>query len=143
MATRQREKAAFRRENADKRPHATARFVRISSRKVKIVIDLIRGKSVNDAEAILMYTPKAAAEPVLKLLRSAAANAENNLGMNVADLYIAECHASNGPIMKRIQPRAQGRAYRIFKRMSNLYITLDEKKAQSEEKPAEASAETK
>ena len=80
---------------------------------------------------------------ILKLLKSAAANAENNLGMNVADLYIAECHASNGPIMKRIQPRAQGRAYRIFKRMSNLYITLDEKKAQSEEKPAEAAAETK
>ena len=106
-------------------------------------MDAIRGKDVTTAIGILEYSPRYASGVILKLLKSAAANAENNLGMNVADLYIAECHASNGPIMKRIQPRAQGRAYRIFKRMSNLYITLDEKKAQSEEKPAEAAAETK
>lgn len=127
MATRQREKAAFRRENADKRPHATARFVRISSRKVKIVIDLIRGKSVNDAEAILMYTPKAAAEPVLKLLRSAAANAENNLGLSRDDLYVAEVFANQGPTLRRYMPRARGRADRIRKRTSHITIILDQK----------------
>ena len=127
MATRQREKAAFRRENADKRPHATARFVRISSRKVKIVIDLIRGKSVNDAEAILMYTPKAAAEPVLKLLRSAAANAENNLGLSRDDLYVAEVFANQGPTLRRDMPRARGRADRIRKRTSHITIILDQK----------------
>ena len=86
MATRMREKAAKRRENADKRPHAIARYVRISSRQVKIVIDLIRGKSVREAEAILQYTPKAATEPVLKLLKSAVANAENNLELNRDDV---------------------------------------------------------
>ena len=75
MATRSREKSAARKANADKRPHAIARYVRISSRKVKAVIDLIRGKSVNEAKGILMYTPKAASEPVLKLLNSAIANA--------------------------------------------------------------------
>ena len=82
MATRIREKAKVRKETADKRPRATARYVRISSRKVKIVIDLIRGKQVDEALAILMYTPKAAAPVVEKLLLSAIANAENNLSMD-------------------------------------------------------------
>ena len=90
MATRSREKSAARKANADKRPHAIARYVRISSRKVKAVIDLIRGKSVNEAKGILMYTPKAASEPVLKLLNSAIANAENNLGLSADNLYVAE-----------------------------------------------------
>ena len=121
----------------DTRPHAKLTNARIPVQKACF------GKDVTTAIGILEYSPRYASGVILKLLKSAAANAENNLGMNVADLYIAECHASNGPIMKRIQPRAQGRAYRIFKRMSNLYITLDEKKAQSEEKPAEAAAETK
>ena len=126
MATRMREKAAKRRENADKRPHAIARYVRISSRKVKIVIDLIRGKSVKEAEAILQYTPKAATEPVLKLLKSAVANAENNLELNSDDLYVAEVFANQGPTLMRYRPRAHGRASRIRKRTSHITIVLDQ-----------------
>ena len=126
MATRMREKAAKRRENADKRPHAIARYVRISSRKVKIVIDLIRGKSVREAEAILQYTPKAATEPVLKLLKSAVANAENNLELNRDYLYVAEVYANQGPTLMRYRPRAHGRASRIRKRTSHITIVLDQ-----------------
>lgn len=127
MATRSKEKAAARRENAEKRPHATARYIRISSRKVKVVIDLIRGKSVNDAEAILLYTPKAAAEPVLKLLRSAIANAENNLDLSRDNLYVAEIYANQGPTLKRYRPRARGSAFHIRKRTSHITVILDEK----------------
>lgn len=126
MATRSREKTAKRRENADKRPRAIARYVRISSRKVKIVIDLIRGKSVKEAEAILRYTPKAATEPVLKLLNSAVANAENNLELNRDDLYVAEVYANQGPTLMRYRPRAHGRASRIRKRTSHITIVLDQ-----------------
>ena len=127
MATRSKEKAAARRENAEKRPHATARYIRISSRKVKVVIDLIRGKSVEDAEAILLYTPKAAAEPVLKLLRSAIANAENNLELSKDNLYVAEIYANQGPTLKRYRPRARGSAFHIRKRTSHITVILDEK----------------
>ena len=91
-------------------------YLRISPRKVKIVLDLIRGKDVGVAAAILMQTPKAASEPVLKLLKSAAANAENNHQMDPEKLYVSACCANPGPIIKRIMPRAQGRAYRINKR---------------------------
>lgn len=126
MATRSREKTAKRRENADKRPRAIARYIRISSRKVKIVIDLIRGKSVREAEAILRYTPKAATEPVLKLLNSAVANAENNLVLNREDLYVAEVYANQGPTLMRYRPRAHGRASRIRKRTSHITIVLDQ-----------------
>ena len=127
MATRSKEKAAARRENAEKRPHATARYIRISSRKVKVVIDLIRGKSVDEAEAILLYTPKAAAEPVLKLLRSAIANAENNLELSRDNLYVAEIFANQGPTLKRYRPRARGSAFHIRKRTSHITVILDEK----------------
>lgn len=127
MATRSKEKAAARRENAEKRPHATARYIRISSRKVKVVIDLIRGKSVDEAEAILLYTPKAAAEPVLKLLRSAIANAENNLDLSRDNLYVAEIYANQGPTLKRYRPRARGSAFHIRKRTSHITVILDEK----------------
>lgn len=127
MATNQKEKALRRRENAEKRPHATARYIRISSRKVKVVIDLIRGKSVNEALGILMYTPKAAAQPVLKLLNSAIANAVNNMNLSTDDLYIAEVYANQGPTLKRFRPRAQGRASRIRKRTSHITIVLDQK----------------
>ena len=127
MATRSKMKSQYRKENADRRPHATAKHIRISSRKVKIVIDLIRGKSVEDAEAILMYTPKAASEPTLKVLRSAIANAVNNLDMDKETLYVAECFVSPGSTMKRIMPRAQGRAYRILKRTSHITMVLKEK----------------
>ena len=110
-----------------KTAQATLKYARISSRKVKIVADLIRGKNVDEAIAIVKFTPKASSEIIEKLLKSAIANAENNKGMNRSNLYVAECTASNGPIMKRIQPRAQGRAYRINKRMSHLTVVLDER----------------
>ena len=128
MATREREKALKRHEYADKRPLATAKYIRISSSKVKAVIDLIRGKQVSEAKAILMNTPKAATEPVLKLLNSAVANAENNLEMNKDNLYVAEIYANMGPTLKRFRPRAQGRATSIRKRTSNITIVLDEAK---------------
>ncbi len=128
MATRVREKSAKRQESADKRPHATAKYIRISSRKVKAVIDLIRGKSVKEAEAILQYTPKSATEPVAKLLKSAVANAENNLEMNREELYVAEIYANQGPTLKRFRPRAHGRASSIRKRTSHITIVLDQAK---------------
>lgn len=128
MATRSREKSAARKANADKRPRAIARYIRISSRKVKIVIDLIRGKSVKEARAILMYTPKAASEPVIKLLNSAVANAENNLDMSEDTLYVAEVFANQGPTLRRYRPRARGSATRIRKRTSHITIILDQAK---------------
>ena len=125
MATRSREKSAARKANADKRSCAIAKYVRISSRKVKVVIDLIRGKSVAEAKAILAFTPKAASEPVLKVLNSAVANAENNLDMSADQLYVAEVFANQGPTLKRFRPRAQGRASRIRKRTSHITVILD------------------
>ena len=106
---------------------ATLRYVRISPRKVGIVCDLIRGKSVAQANAILALTPKAASEPMLKLLRSAIANAENNHGMDPEKLYVAETYATPGPIIKRFMPRAQGRAYRINKRTSHVTVVVKER----------------
>lgn len=106
---------------------AYLRYVRISPRKVQIVTDLIRGKSVGQASAILQTTPKAASEPLLKLLKSAAANAENNHSMDPEKLYVAEVFATPGPIIKRIMPRAQGRAFRINKRTSHVTIVVKEK----------------
>jgi large subunit ribosomal protein L22 len=129
VATRIKEKARARRENSEKRPHATARYIRISSSKVRIVIDLIRGKKVGEALSILEHTPKAASEPVAKLLKSAVANAENNLGMDPDSLYVAEVYANQGPTLKRLRARAQGRANRIRKRTSHISIVLDELKA--------------
>ncbi|MBR5236993.1 MAG: 50S ribosomal protein L22 [Clostridia bacterium] len=102
-------------------------YARISSRKVKIVIDLIRNKPVGAALGILKNTPKAASEPVEKLLKSAIANAENNHAMDVNKLYVAEIFACQGPTLKRIRPRAQGRAFRIRKRTSHITIVLKEK----------------
>ena len=99
---------------------------RISSRKVKIVIDLIRGKSVREALSILKYTNKAAAPIVEKLVKSAAANATNNHNMDETKLYISEIYANQGPTMKRIMPRAQGRANRIRKRTSHITVVLKE-----------------
>ena len=128
MATRTREKTARRREAADKRPRAIARYIRISNRKVKTVIDLIRGKSVKEAAAILAYTPKSASEPVLKLLNSAIANAENNLDMNRDDLYVAEVYANQGPTLQRYRARARGSASPIRKRTSHITIILDQVK---------------
>ena len=125
MATRQREKAQARQENADKRPSAKVKYIRISSSKVKLVIDLIRGKSVGEAIAILKNTQKAASPVVEKLLNSAIANAENTKGMLRDDLFVAEVFADQGPTLKRFRPRAQGRASRIRKRTSHITIILD------------------
>ena len=108
---------------------AVLRYVRISPRKVGILCDLIRGKSVNQAVAILSTTPKAASEPRLKLVKSAAANAENNHQMDPEKLYVSAALADPGPIIKRFMPRAQGRAYRINKRTSHITIVLKEKEA--------------
>ena len=125
MATRIKQKAASRKANRDKRPHATVKYVRISSRKVKIVIDLIRGKNVGDALAILMHTPKSAAPVIEKLLNSAIANAENNLEMDKETLYVAEVFANQGPTLKRMWARSHGRADLIHKRTSHITIVLD------------------
>lgn len=102
-------------------------YVRISPRKVSIVLDLIRNKPVDLAMAILKHTPKAACEDLQKLLKSAMANAENNHNMDVSKLYVAECHVSQGPTLKRIRPRAQGRAFRIDKKTSHITLVLKEK----------------
>ena len=111
----------------NKTAKAYLRYVRIAHRKVQIVCDLIRGKDAGTAMAILMQTPKAASEPVLKLLKSAAANAENNHQMDPEKLYVSACYANPGPIIKRIMPRAQGRAYRINKRTSHVTLAVTEK----------------
>ena len=101
-------------------------YARISSRKVKIVIDMIRNKAVGDAMGILKTTPKAASELLIKLLESAMANAVNNHNMNADNLYVAEIFANQGPTLKRVRPRAQGRAFRIRKRTSHITIVLKE-----------------
>lgn len=109
----------------DKRPRAVAKFVRISPFKVRVVLDLVRGKNVNEAIAILENCTKAGALPIKKVIQSAAANAEHNLSMNVADLYVAECYADMGPTLKRMQPMAHGRGFRILKRTSHITVVLD------------------
>lgn len=106
---------------------AILRNARIAPRKVQIVLDLIRGKDYDVAMATVKHTPKAASEYLEKLLKSAAHNAENNYNMDKNNLYVAECYVCPGPIMKRIMPRAQGRAYRILKRTSHVTIVLKEK----------------
>ena len=113
--------------NKETRPSAKLSFARVSVQKACFVLDAIRGKDVKTALAILDYNPRYASEITAKLLRSAIANAENNNGMNPDHLYIEECYANKGPTMKRIRPRAQGRAYRIEKRMSHITIVLNER----------------
>ena len=111
----------------DTRPSAKLSYARVSVQKACFVLDAIRGKDVETALGIVMYNPRYASTLVEKLLKSAIANAENNNGMNPADLYIEECFANKGPTMKRIRPRAQGRAYRIEKRMSHITVILNER----------------
>lgn len=106
---------------------AYLRHARIAPRKVQIVLDLIRGKDTDMAMAILKYTPKAACEPLIKLLNSAIANAQNNHNMDKDNLYVAECFVSPGPIMKRIRPAAKGSAHRVLKRTSHITLVLKEK----------------
>ena len=125
MATRIKHKALERQAKADTRPRATAKFVRISPFKVRVVLDIIKGKPVTEALAILENTPKAASDILYKVVSSAVANAENNMNMSRNDLVVAECYANDGPTLKRIMPRAQGRAFRINKRTSHITVILD------------------
>ena len=106
---------------------AHVKYVRMSPRKVKLVCDMIRGKDVKTAAAYLSNTSKAACEPMAKLLKSAIANAENNFNMDKKNLYVAECFVCPGPMLKRIRPRAQGRAFRVMKRTSHVTMVLREK----------------
>jgi large subunit ribosomal protein L22 len=106
---------------------AQAKMVRISSRKVKLVIDLIRGKNIGEAFAILRLTPKAASPVVEKILKSAVANAEHNYNMDIEKLYVKEVYVGEGPTLKRFRPRAQGRATQILKRTSHTTVVVAEK----------------
>ncbi len=114
-------------EIAVKEARATLKYARISARKVKIVADLIRGKQIDEALAIVKFTPKASSEVIEKLLKSAIANAENNHDMKAQNLYVAEIYANQGPTLKRIRPAAKGSAVRIRKRTSHITIVLREK----------------
>lgn len=114
-------------EQKDNRPKAIAKYVRVSPTKAKIVLDQIKGKDVVTARGILTYSPRYASSVALKVLNSAIANAENNLGMDINGLYVEEAFAGDGPIMKRIRPRAQGRAFRIEKKMSHMSVILNER----------------
>ena len=111
----------------DTRPSATLSYARVSVQKACFVLDAIRGKDIQTALGIVTYNPRYASSLIKKLLESAVANAENNNGMNPDNLYVEECYANQGPIMKRIHPRAQGRAYRIEKRMSHITVVLNER----------------
>ena len=131
MATEKYSRTSYKRkrnaENRETRPSAKLSYARVSVQKACFVLDAIRGKDVQTALGILEYSPRYASSIIKKLLESAIANAENNNGMNAENLYIAECFANKGPTMKRVRPRAQGRAYRIEKRMSHITIVLDER----------------
>lgn len=112
----------------DTRPSAKLSYARVSAEKACFVLDAIRGKGYEEALGIVTYNPRYASALVKKLLESAAANAVNNNGMKKETLYVAACFANQAPTMKRIHPRAQGRAYRILKRMSHITVVLDERK---------------
>ena len=116
-----------RNANKDTRPSATLSYARVSVQKACFVLDAVRGKDLETALGIVTYNPRYASSLVKKLLESAAANAENNNGMDPAKLYVEECYANQGPTMKRVRPRAQGRAYRIDKRMSHITVVLNER----------------
>ena len=106
---------------------AVAKYVRIAPRKVRVVMDLIRGKNVAEAFAILKFTPKVGADAIEKVLKSAVANAENNFDMNVDKLFISTAFVDQGPTMKRIHPRSRGQAFKILKRSSHITIAVDER----------------
>ena len=111
----------------DTRPSAKLSYARVSVQKACFVLDAIRGKDAQAALGIVTYNPRYASTLIEKLLKSAIANAENNNGMDPSKLYVEECYANKGPTMKRVKPRAQGRAYRIEKRMSHITIVLNER----------------
>ena len=132
MATNTREKGARRAETRDKRPQAHIKHVRISPRKVKIVIDLIRGKNVDEALAILQYTPKAACPVLYKLLSSAVANAVNNKNMSEDELYVAQAYANPGPTLKRYVARSRGSASPMLGRTCRITVAVDARKAKED-----------
>ena len=132
MATNMNKKAARVAENKEKRPHAIAKYVRVSPYKVRTVLALIRGKSYREAKAILDYSVNGSALAVKKVLMSAAANAEHNMGMDKNDLYVAECFADGGQMLKRMQPVSKGRGHAILKRTSHITVILDAKKLEGE-----------
>lgn len=125
MALNTREKGAAHKQSHDKRPKAHVKYIRISSRKVGQVIDLIRGKNVDEALAILTYTPKAASPVVHKLLSSAIANAVNNQDLDRNSLYVAEVYANPGPTLKRFIARSRGSASPMLRRTSHISVVLD------------------
>lgn len=129
-------------ENMDERTsaRATAKFVRVAPFKDRRVIDLIRGKSVDEAASILRFAPQSASEPVAKVLASAVANAENNFNLNPADLVVSVAYADEGPTMRRFQPRAQGRAFHIRKRTSHITIEVALRSAVADRKSQKGSA---
>lgn len=130
MATNMKKKAERVKERREKRPYAVAKYLRVSPYKVRTVLDLIRGKSVEEAEAILSNVTNGGAEPAKKVLMSAVANAEHNQGMDRGDLYVAECYANGGTSLKRMQPVSKGRGHAILKRTSHITVILDVKKAE-------------
>ena len=132
MAGNMKKKAERVAEKKEKRPYATAKYIRVSPYKVRTVLDVIRGKSVREAQAILEHMTDAGAEPTKKVLMSAAANAEHNLGMDRGDLYVAECYANGGAMLKRMQPVSKGRGHAILKRTSHITVILDVKSAEGE-----------
>ena len=127
MATNMKKKTERVAQNKEKRPYAVAKQIRVTPDKVRTVLALIRGKDYKEAKAILDYSVNGSALAVKKVLMSAAANAEHNLGMNKDNLFVAACFADQGPTLKRVMPRAQGRAFRILKRTSYITIVLDAK----------------
>ncbi|MBE7093484.1 MAG: 50S ribosomal protein L22 [Clostridiales bacterium] len=132
MATNMNKKAARVAESKEKRPHAIAKYVRVSPYKVRTVLALIRGKSYREAKAILDYSVNGSALAVKKVLMSAAANAEHNMGMDKNDLFVAECYADGGQMLKRMQPVSKGRGHAILKRTSHITVILDVKKLEGE-----------
>ena len=125
-------KATRNKENREKRPHAHHMFARISDTKARIVLEQIKGKPVAVADAILKYNPRYGAYLIGKVLKSAVGNAEENHGMDATELVVAEVFANQGPTMKRIQPRAKGRAYRINKKTCHITVILDGTKTEKE-----------
>jgi large subunit ribosomal protein L22 len=126
MATRVKEKAAARKELADKRPRAVAKYLRISSIKARAVVDLIRGKQVDEALTILAMTPKSGSPMVEKVLKSAIANAENNLEMDRSGLYVAQVSADQGPALKRMRPGSRGQGKYYQHRTTHITVVLDQ-----------------
>ena len=132
MATNMIKKTKRVEENREKRPYAVAKYIRVSPYKVRTVLALIRGKDYKEAKAILEHSVNGSALAIKKVLMSAAANAEHNKGMDKNDLYVAECYADGGQMLKRMQPVSKGRGHAILKRTSHITVILDVKKLEGE-----------